>query len=192
MQPDRKRGRPVEIDRHAVSLVALKLFERKGFDDVTMDEIAKTAEVSRSTLFRAFPTKADLVWEGLPLVGALEEQAIALQQTQASLKDVVEQLVLPTLTMLDDPDMAKVARRRLKLIAASPGLFGYPPVAEIHRLLALAIARGPSARHVPASLVAETFVATAMAAVLWWARREGELKAGQALRDALTALAEAV
>ncbi len=61
MHPEPKGGRPLEVDRQKVSLLALSLFEKRGFDDVTMDEIATAAEISRRTLFRAFPSKADLV-----------------------------------------------------------------------------------------------------------------------------------
>jgi AcrR family transcriptional regulator len=192
MQPNRKRGRPVEIDRHAVSLVALRLFERDGFDGVTMDDVAKAAKVSRRTLFRAFPSKAALVWEGLPVFSQVEAVAKELAVAKASLKQVLHTLVLPTLEMLDDPEAAKVARRRLKLIAASPGLFGYPPVEDLQKLVAVAISNAPNVQRMPPSLVAEAFVAATMASILWWARHDGAVSAGRSLREALTALAEAV
>jgi AcrR family transcriptional regulator len=46
MQPRAKRGRPQEVDPRHVSRVALQLFERRGFDQVTMDEIAEAASVT--------------------------------------------------------------------------------------------------------------------------------------------------
>ena len=58
-------GRPRTISPDAVSLVALRLFDEKGFDAVSMDDIAREADVSRRSLFRLFPSKQSLVWGGL-------------------------------------------------------------------------------------------------------------------------------
>ena len=60
-----RRGRPQEADPREIARIALELFEREGFDRVTMDEIADAASVSRRTLFRLFPSKWDLVWGSL-------------------------------------------------------------------------------------------------------------------------------
>ncbi|NGO43330.1 TetR family transcriptional regulator [Streptomyces ureilyticus] len=45
----------------AVSDVAIGLFLQKGFDAVSVAEIAAAAEISKPTLFRYFPAKEDLV-----------------------------------------------------------------------------------------------------------------------------------
>ena len=41
---------------------AFELFAARGFDNVTMDEVARAADVSRRTAFRYFPTKEALVF----------------------------------------------------------------------------------------------------------------------------------
>lgn len=45
----------------AVSDIAIGLFLEKGFDAVSVAEIAAAAEISKPTLFRYFPAKEDLV-----------------------------------------------------------------------------------------------------------------------------------
>lgn len=46
---------------HDLSETAIRLFLEKGFDAVSVAEVAAAAEVSKPTLFRYFPTKEDLV-----------------------------------------------------------------------------------------------------------------------------------
>lgn len=54
---DRKKQRTHRV----LQDVALRLFAERGFDEVTVDDIVERAEVSRSTFFRYFPTKEDVV-----------------------------------------------------------------------------------------------------------------------------------
>jgi AcrR family transcriptional regulator len=44
-----------------VSEIAIALFLERGFDAVSVAEVAAAAEISKPTLFRYFPTKEDLV-----------------------------------------------------------------------------------------------------------------------------------
>jgi AcrR family transcriptional regulator len=49
--------------RH-IQATAFELFEREGFDGVTIEQIARTAEVSPSSVYRYFGTKEQLVlWD---------------------------------------------------------------------------------------------------------------------------------
>jgi len=58
----------------AIEDVALSLFEERGFEATTVDEIAAWAEVSTTTFFRYFPTKAEI------RVGDHGQQLPALRQ----------------------------------------------------------------------------------------------------------------
>jgi AcrR family transcriptional regulator len=51
-----------ERTRQVIADTARRLFRERGFDDVTVDEIAQAAEVSKKTIFNYFPTKEDLVF----------------------------------------------------------------------------------------------------------------------------------
>ncbi|UWZ82372.1 TetR/AcrR family transcriptional regulator [Occallatibacter riparius] len=50
---DRKRQSTLDL----LSTVAMRLFERHGFDAVTMEKIAAEADVAKGTLYSHFPTK---------------------------------------------------------------------------------------------------------------------------------------
>ncbi|MFJ4964574.1 TetR family transcriptional regulator [Streptomyces sp. NPDC088729] len=54
---DRKR----QLVREEISAVAMRLFLERGFDQVTVEQIAADAGLSRTTFFRYFPTKEDVV-----------------------------------------------------------------------------------------------------------------------------------
>ena len=56
----RREARRQETHEALVS-AAMTLLATKGFEETTTDEIAQVAGVSRRTLFRYFPTKADIV-----------------------------------------------------------------------------------------------------------------------------------
>jgi len=55
------RARKKARTHDAIADAAISLFLTHGFDQVSVTDIAATAEVSKPTLFRYFPTKEDLV-----------------------------------------------------------------------------------------------------------------------------------
>ncbi|MDX6022223.1 TetR/AcrR family transcriptional regulator [Scandinavium sp. V105_16] len=59
---DRRSRKRLET-RRAISWAATGLFAEKGFDNVTIDEIASAADVGRMTVFNHFPRKEDLFFD---------------------------------------------------------------------------------------------------------------------------------
>ncbi|AEN14088.1 MULTISPECIES: TetR family transcriptional regulator [unclassified Streptomyces] len=55
------RARKKERTRDAIGDAAVSLFLERGFDRVSVNDVAAAAEISKPTLFRYFPTKEDLV-----------------------------------------------------------------------------------------------------------------------------------
>ncbi|MGW2472654.1 TetR/AcrR family transcriptional regulator [Streptomyces sp. NPDC001665] len=60
-EPTGLRARKKERTRDAIGDAAVSLFLERGFDSVSVNDIAAAAEISKPTLFRYFPTKEDLV-----------------------------------------------------------------------------------------------------------------------------------
>jgi AcrR family transcriptional regulator len=61
MNPDGPRERRKRLTRDALSAAAIELFLERGFDAVSVAEIAAAAGVSKPTLFSYFASKEDLV-----------------------------------------------------------------------------------------------------------------------------------
>ena len=193
MSPRLKPGRPTEADTRHIAQVALRLFEQSGFEAVTMEEIARAASVSRRTLFRHFPSKVDLVWAGTDeVLGVLRSLAAPLEGREPGLRSIVSELFVPVLAMLDEPTTAEFARRRLRLIAATPTLLNHPMLQEVDALLASLIATHTLPKGASAPLVARTLVAAAFTAIQWWAEHGEGQRALETTIGALEAIAIAM
>lgn len=58
-----RRARKKQLTRQAISDVATELFLERGFDPVTVAEVAAAADVAVQTVFNHFPTKEDLFFD---------------------------------------------------------------------------------------------------------------------------------
>ena len=64
------RERKKAETRRRIAEAAHRLFGERGFQAVTVVEVARAAEVAEATLFNYFPTKEDLFYSGLEAFGA--------------------------------------------------------------------------------------------------------------------------
>jgi AcrR family transcriptional regulator len=158
-----------------------------------MNEIASATAVSRRTLFREFPSKADLVWYGLDqFVEAVRVWNATPRVSGASptLRQYIEELAMPALRAAEEPPLAALTRRRLRLIAANPGLLHHQTLLELRAELTTAIAASVAFTGQPAALVADVFVAIGFSSALWWATTDEQTTLIEAFRTSLNALQE--
>ena len=59
------RERKKEQRRERIADTARRLFAERGFEGVTVAEVAREANVSEGTVFNYFPTKEDLFYSGM-------------------------------------------------------------------------------------------------------------------------------
>src|SRR5215210_1104874 len=86
--PEGLRERKKRATRGAIAATARRLFAERGFDDVTVAEVAAAAEVSEKTVFNHFATKEDLVFAGGETRMAQLQAAIAQRPPGTSVLDV--------------------------------------------------------------------------------------------------------
>ncbi len=63
LAPSDRRTRKRLATRQGISNAATRLFFERGFDHVTVDEIAAVADVGRKTVFNHFPRKEDMFFD---------------------------------------------------------------------------------------------------------------------------------
>jgi AcrR family transcriptional regulator len=118
------RERKKQQTRELIAETARRLFAQRGFDHVTVAEIARLAEVSETTVFNYFPTKEDLVYWRM---AAFDEQlldAIRNRPAGASILGAFESFVLAPRGLLGatDPEAIERLAELTRMITESPAL----------------------------------------------------------------------
>jgi AcrR family transcriptional regulator len=113
-------GRPPASSRVAIEEIALVLFAEEGYGGTTIESLAAAAGISKTSIFRYFRSKSDIVW------GVFDKHIDRLRATlESSDPDV------PTMTavrsavvtaLLADTDQYGLWLRRFRLFDTSPGL----------------------------------------------------------------------
>jgi AcrR family transcriptional regulator len=104
--------------RQAIAAAAMSLFVTRGFDHVTVAEVARAAGVSEKTVFNYFPTKEDIFFDEVP--ERLEALTEAVRQREAgqSLVEAMHKLHAQQCGRLASPGFVHFAR----VIEESPAL----------------------------------------------------------------------
>ena len=104
--------------REAIANSGMKLFVARGFDHVSVGEIAREAGVSEKTVFNYFPTKEDIFFDEVPARLDALAKAVRGRRPEQSLVGVMHELHAKECNRLARPEFAHFAR----VIAESPAL----------------------------------------------------------------------
>jgi AcrR family transcriptional regulator len=118
----RLRERKKRQARAAIRATAMRLFRERGFDGVTMTEIARAADVSRKTVFNHFPAKEDLVYAELESYEHGLLDAVRRRPAGESAVAAFERFLLARTALLADGRADPELKATMRMIASSPAL----------------------------------------------------------------------
>src|SRR5438105_15188053 len=96
----------------------MQLFAKRGFDHVTVAEVAEAADVSEKTVFNYFPTKEDLFFDEVPRRLELLVEAIRGRDPGEPVLAALRRLQLAECPRICSPSFAVFAR----ILEESPAL----------------------------------------------------------------------
>jgi AcrR family transcriptional regulator len=156
-----RRERKKQQTRQLISDVATGLFMERGFDHVTVAEVAKAADVAVQTVFNHFPTKEDLLFDqdGWWLGPA---RVIEHAATGADVIEVLEQHYLDEIGMRLKSDHLATWKLFARTIEESPALLARRRMnaEEMENLMVQALQkRDPKVSPLRAQLIAAQYQA---------------------------------
>lgn len=172
-----------------VQEVALELFGKRGFADVTIEEIAAAADVGPATVYRNFGTKERIVtWDDYD-AGLFEVIAARLAAKEEPAHAVLEG-ILESLAPIYARDKARLLRRT-RLVHEIPEIRATTAgdLAAMRDALAALFLRTRAVRsELDAQVQAAAFVGALEVALAHWVRGKGETSLAAILRKAFAAL----
>jgi mycofactocin system transcriptional regulator len=116
-------GRPPATTHSAIEVAAFALFEERGYEATTMDDIAEAVRVGRRTLFRYYPSKNDILWGQFD--DSLREFRRSFREMprDRDLFDVVRDAVI-AFNSFDEAALPQ-HRRRMRLLLGTPALLAH-------------------------------------------------------------------
>lgn len=113
---ERKKSRTHD----AIVEAAVELFERKGFEATTVEEIATAADISPRTFFRYFDSKVDVVMPGRKEGEPAFEEELTARLDELGPIEAIHQMFRDEVTqMLEE---RPIAARQLRVVMSTPTL----------------------------------------------------------------------
>jgi AcrR family transcriptional regulator len=116
------RERKKRQTRALIAAAAHRLFSDRGFDAVTVAEVARAADVSEGTVYNYFPTKEDLFYGGMEAFEAELVDAVRDRPVGEPVLDAFRRFVLDSLGRLANEEVPEVVATAARLVAASRAL----------------------------------------------------------------------
>src|SRR5262249_42407491 len=115
---ERKKQRTRELIRET----AVRLFTERGFDRVTVAEIARETDVSEATVFNYFPTKEDLIYGRMEAFEQELLDAVRDRKAGQSALDAYADFVFAIRGLMAERDAGEQVAAWAKLVTESPAL----------------------------------------------------------------------
>ena len=116
------RARKKEQTRRLIGDAAARLFAERGFDAVTVANVARAADVSEGTVFNYFPTKEDLFYDQMEVFESALLEAVQARAPGESVLTAFRRVLLDRSRGLEEEERAAVIEKAARLIADSPAL----------------------------------------------------------------------
>jgi mycofactocin system transcriptional regulator len=113
-------GRRRITSRAELEQVAFDLFDRQGFEQTTVDDIAAAAGIGRRTFFRYFPSKNDVPWGDFDGELVRMRRRLNAAPARTPLMDAIRHAVVDFNRVA--PEQLPAHRRRMELILRVPAL----------------------------------------------------------------------
>jgi len=169
-QRGKLQSKKQDLVRHEIWGAAIDLFYMEGFDEVTIDQIAERAGVSRRTFFRYFASKDDVMGSTMKAFGEALEQAIRAEATSLSAFEVAKRSVAhvlmcqPSSTITDR--VVQISKRSSSALSAQ--FLQLPAVEEkLARTFAIRAGRSNQPAIDDRILASVAFAATKLCVDLW-------------------------
>jgi AcrR family transcriptional regulator len=116
------RERKKAQTRQAIAEAAQRLFAERGFDAVTVADVAREADVSQGTVFNYFPTKEELFYSGMVVFEAELVEAVRARPAGESVLAAFRRFVLEGSGRLAAEEVAEVIATAGRVVTGSPAL----------------------------------------------------------------------
>ncbi|MFV8053778.1 mycofactocin system transcriptional regulator [Mycobacterium sp. 48b] len=116
-------GRRPSTTQDHITDVALALFASRGFDEVSVDDVAKAAGIARRTLFRYYASKNAIPWGDFDAHLQHLRDLLGSLSTEIPLAEALREALL-SFNTYDDQEMAQ-HRQRMRVILETAGLQAY-------------------------------------------------------------------
>src|SRR5258708_3180499 len=123
------RQRKKQQTRQAIYEAARRLFAARGFERITVAEVAREANVSEVTVFNYFPTKEDLFYAGMHFFEEELLEAVRRRKPGESALRAFRRKLLDSVQGLRSKERFVAIRKAADAYAASPSLA--PPERQI-------------------------------------------------------------
>jgi AcrR family transcriptional regulator len=178
--------------RERLVTAALGLFSEQGYDNTTVAEIADSAGLTRSTFFRHFPDKREVLAAGQETLARLFTTGIAAAPADATPLDAVEH-GLETAATAMTPFNRELGPRLQAVVATSAELQERDQLKHVGLAASMADAlRARGVPHAVAALTGDIGMLAFKEAYAEWLREENQEDLAELLRSAMSRLRRAV